>query len=117
MALQKITLYGSTKINSSLQVGDLIFYSEQSTAGGNILGQLLPVSGMPLVEITSGGALIVDVDSGTTIPPNAYILFAKPIQINESSVKGYYADLTLENNSKEKIELFAVSSETVLSSK
>ena len=45
------------------------------------------------------------------------ILFAKDIRANESSLKGYYADVTFTNRSTKRAELFAVSSEIVLSSK
>ena len=43
--------------------------------------------------------------------------FSKPIHINESGLKGYYADVTFRNPSKERAELFAISSEAVISSK
>ena len=46
-----------------------------------------------------------------------FLVFSKSIEVNESSVKGYYADVTLENHSREKAELFAISSEIVPSSK
>ena len=51
------------------------------------------------------------------INDNTYFLFSKPIKVNESSVKGYYADVTLQNHSKKRAELFALSSEIVPSSK
>ena len=38
-------------------------------------------------------------------------------ELNESSVKGYYADVTLENHSNKRAELFAISSDVVPSSK
>jgi len=44
-------------------------------------------------------------------------MFQKNNKANLTSLKGYYAEATLENNSKEKAELFAVSSEIVQSSK
>ena len=55
------------------------------------------------------------------VPPvitsGQYILFSKPIEVNESSLKGYYADVTLENSSSTRTELFTISSEVVPSSK
>ena len=57
----------------------------------------------------------------TTIDPflnaNAFIMFSKDNTINLGDVSGYYAEVKLENNSTEKIELFAVSSEISESSK
>jgi len=45
------------------------------------------------------------------------VLFAKHIETNESSLKGYYANITFENLSNKKCELFGFGSETDLSSK
>jgi hypothetical protein len=44
-------------------------------------------------------------------------MFKKNEIINMSGVKGYYAEVKFKNNSTEKTELFAVSSEIVQSSK
>ena len=46
-----------------------------------------------------------------------YVFFAKPKNINESSVKGYYADLTMQNSTDKKAELFSVASQVSPSSK
>ena len=69
----------------------------------------------------SGTGITVDKDiippSGDTNPENYFILFAKPIQIEESSLKGYYADVVFRNNSSLKTELFSIGAETSASSK
>ena len=44
-------------------------------------------------------------------------MFSKDNKANLTSLTGYYAKARFENNSKEKAELFAVSSEIVVSSK
>jgi len=44
-------------------------------------------------------------------------MFVKSNIVNTSSLRGYYADVKLENNSTDKIELFSVGSEITLSSK
>ena len=102
-----------TPINSSVQVGDLAHYAIDS--GSSVLSDTTQVG--VITEFTGGGYIKVSADDGITIPTNAFILFSKPIQINESSVKGYYADVTLENHSNKRAELFALSSEIVPSSK
>mgnify|MGYP003657082531 FL=1 len=61
--------------------------------------------------------IVVNVPAGITISPGLFILFSKPIQVEESGLKGYYANVTFENNSKTYAELFAVSSESAISSK
>ena len=52
-----------------------------------------------------------------TIDNTKFILFAKRIEANESSLKGYYADVTFQNYSNKYVELFAISSDIALSSK
>ena len=44
-------------------------------------------------------------------------MFSKNDVVNLGSVSGYFAEVQLRNNSTEKIELFALSSEVVQSSK
>ena len=102
-----------TPINSSVQVGDLAHYAIDN--GSGVLSNTTQVG--VITGFTQGGYINVSADDGITIPTNAFILFSKPIQINESSVKGYYADVTLENHSNKRAELFALSSEIVPSSK
>ena len=100
-------------INSSLQVEDMVYVS--STTNG-IIGT--PTITAKVVEISSHYILIdQDNTSGTVINNGDYILFAKNIHANESGLKGYYADVTFENSSNTKTELFAISSEVALSSK
>ena len=61
---------------------------------------------------------VLNIDSnGGNIDVDMFLLFSKPIQVNESGLKGYYADVTFTNTSKEYAELFAISSEVVVSSK
>ena len=101
-------------INPSLRVGDYAYVSNMLTGG--IISE--PVFAEKVLEI--GGGYII-IDKGNTIAPiitnNQYILFSKPIEVEESSLKGYYADVTFENSSNKKTELFAISSEVVPSSK
>ena len=107
----KITI--NNAINTSLQVGDMVYYARIENG---VLTEPFPRGGMRLKSINEDD-LVVEAASATTIPAGSFILFSKPIQVNESSVKGYYADVTLENHSTKRAELFAISSEIVPSSK
>mgnify|MGYP000097043941 CR=1 FL=1 len=100
-------------IDSHAQVGDLIHYAVDN--GNGVLSNTEQVG--EITGFTQSGYINVSADGGITIPTNAFILFSKPIKINESSVKGYYADVTLKNSSTKRAELFALSSETTPSSK
>ena len=60
---------------------------------------------------------VITTVGATFATDNNYYFFAKNHTINTSSLVGYYADVKFENNSTEKAELFAVSSEVTESSK
>jgi hypothetical protein len=104
-------------VNSSLQVGDAIY------CGAEIDGVLSSNNTEHVGNVLQVGVDYILVDKDPTVPPiitlglNDFIFFAKNININESSLKGYYADVTFENSSNTKTELFAISSEVVPSSK
>jgi hypothetical protein len=44
-------------------------------------------------------------------------MFVKNPEVNSTSLKGYYSEIKMQNNTMEKAELFAVSSEVAISSK
>ena len=100
-------------INSSLQIGDMIYVSD---AVDGITSE--PVLAAKVTDVGSH-YITINKDNATSpiISSGQYILFAKDIQVNESSLKGYYADVTFENSSNTKTELFAISSEVTSSSK
>ena len=104
----------SNIVNSSLQVGDTAYVS--SILPNNITTE--PISIGTIIEVQPC-YIIVDKDPGVypIITSGMFILFSKRIETNDSSLKGYYADITLENYSNEYAELFAVSSEIAISSK
>ena len=101
-------------INSSLQIGDMIYVSD---VVDGITSE--PVYVEKVIEIGSHYVVVNKdtVTSGPAISNDDFISFAKDIRVNESSLKGYYADVTFKNSSNTKTELFAISSEVVPSSK
>ena len=106
-------------INASLQINDTIYVANELT-GGTVSTPIH--TGAKVTEIGSHYIIInkdpLDFPEITITPPQYnFILFAKDIQVNESSLKGYYADVTFKNSSKTKSELFAIGSEVALSSK
>ena len=105
-----------SNINSSLQVGDIIHF-QQLTAFG-------PFDTIDSSGISKCGDVIaltkttVTVNlTGTAPVEGNYIMFAKNHAVNTSSLVGYYADVKLENNSHDKVELFSIGSEVTESSK
>ncbi len=119
-------------LNVSLQVGDAI-YAAPTTIKSNAVDQQTatnsePVTGAAhLVGIlrrisTSGNATILKVDDtpftslARVAGPGDFLMFSKYDQ-TDGDVNGYYAKANFMNDSREKAELFAVSSEIVINSK
>jgi len=131
-----VTIHFTVDINSSLQIGDMVFASPLqhlsfTAASGRVtLGQSGPGSSSSaslvvgkLMDIQPGYIRVDNSIDGDYLPANIssldgyFISFAKDIRVNESSLKGYYASVKLVNNSNEKTELFSISSDIVPSSK
>jgi hypothetical protein len=97
----------SIQLNTSLQVGDVIYYLDDS---GN------PIKYGTCTGITDF-AITVDVEDGVSNPDeNNYIFFGKDNEINLSGLTGYYAEVNMLNNSTGYAELFSVNSEIFISS-
>tara|TARA_R110002020_G_scaffold168749_1_gene357704 strand:- start:1769 stop:2155 length:387 start_codon:yes stop_codon:yes gene_type:complete len=120
-----------TDINISLQVGDLIYARDTQTQPGATNPQTGPtgstgtgsshlVGVLRRIEDLGGSfLLIVDqsmVDTPYSPSPSDFLMFSKYSQ-GDSGVFGYYAKAKLVNNSTEKAEIFAVSSEITINSK
>ena len=104
----------NNKINSSLQVGDNAYVS--SVLAGGVTTQ--PILAGEIIDI-SDSYIIIDKDPAThpVVSAGMFVLFSKRSEANESSLKGYYAEVRLVNYSTEKIELFSIGSEVSESSK
>ena len=101
-----------TQPNSSLQIGDKVYVSD--ILQGNILSDP-PIYAGVIIDIGNGYIKI----QGPTgvVSSNMFVSFSKDNTINESSLKGYYASATFENESNKYVELFSIGSEIVPSSK
>ena len=112
-------------LNSSLQVGDIIYYVPTPTNStpydvGNLsnvqeYGVLTAITEI-LIQGVAAFRLTIDSRLSTPITSN-YLMFAKDKKINTTSLAGYYADIKFVNNSIDKAELFSVGSEITESSK
>ena len=116
MAQTKINL--NNTINCSLQVGDYAYVSNV-LAGGitseqKYIGRILDVQASYIIINTDISAIMAEYPSGIS---GMFLMFEKRIEANDSSLKGYYANVTFENYSNQYTELFAVGSEIALSSK
>ena len=118
------TLTFSSPINSSAQVGDIVYYTNPTSATGSAILQAntsIVTKFGPITDIRPGSSPEIDVvyDLSLVSPPGvgAYIMFEKDKQVNSSSLIGYYAEVELMNNSDAKIELFSLGSEVSENSK
>ena len=131
----QITLNFNFPLNISLTPGDQVWYTDPIASGGystsaisltgspsmnnpQLLGVVVSVSGVNSNQISE----VVVTNSVLLTAPvlnanQTYFMFRKNRKVNLASLTGYYAEARLINNSKEKAELFAVSSEVVQSSK
>jgi len=117
-----ITIGFNQDINVSVQVGDLAWYVPTNIQGaqGNQY-ETNDVDNIVLLgKITNinGNILTIDKDSSITPPQTTdFIMFSKDNRVSMSGILGYFANVKLVNDSKDKIELFAVGSEVFESSK
>ena len=120
-----------TELNTSLQVGDLVYArntitqagafnpqtgldSSNGTGSNHLVGVLRRI-------IDQGSTFLLIVDNSmltTPYSPNQsdFLMFSKHCNA-DSGVIGYYAKAKLVNNSKQAAEIFAVSSEIIVNSK
>ena len=129
-----IVLDNIANLNDSLQVGDMIYATtpvdSENTDGdkGDLQTSQDPVGAAKIVGIlrqidesaASGNImLIVDETPFTSFyaPTSSdFIMFSKYSQA-DGEISGYYARAKFVNDSKQKAELFAVSSEIIINSK
>lgn len=118
-----LTFGPTTELNTSLQVGDTAWYVPTTSAGGYNVASNSSVQKLGRIEEISFQLLQpqIKVSNYSNVTPSVqnsdFIMFSKDNRANIGSLTGYYAEATLTNNSKEKIELFQVGSEIVASSK
>ena len=109
-----------TKINVSAQIGDVAYYSKLTASGGYSvsddifeIGDVVAINRATLpYSITCG-----NLTSNPAPSTSDFIMFAKNNTVNGSGIKGYFAKAKFTNDSEERAELFAVSSEINESSK
>tara|TARA_X000001382_G_scaffold120078_1_gene101366 strand:- start:665 stop:1033 length:369 start_codon:yes stop_codon:yes gene_type:complete len=121
----QIKLTFDQELNISLSIGDIVWYTPVTITGGHDVSDKSSIIKLGEVESVDRNNKIVLVKkphdplnyAGISLTQNDFVMFSKPNSFNTSSIKGYYAKVRLDNNSTEKIELFAVSSEISESSK
>lgn len=119
-SLQAKTSTVATNSSSHVDTGswDLVYFVNLD-ADGKQTGDIVKL-GECIAVVAGDTTYAVDVQTtGDELLPVSgdYIFFGKNTEIETSGISGYYAEVTMKNDSTEKAELFAVSSELTLSSK
>ena len=116
-------------LNVSIKVGDMVYATPTKTQAGaeDLQHTSGPTGSAKLVGVLrriaepSSGIFRLDVyETPFTLPyvpgDDDFIMFSKYSQ-TDGDINGYYAKANFVNDSREKAELFAVSSEIVINSK
>lgn len=103
--------------NTSMQIGDTLYYISTTTLGTSTVHGSDPIIIGVITAIDTTLGEITVANEQNTPSQGDFLMFQKDKNANNTSLVGYYADVQLKNSSLEKAELFAVSSEVAPSSK
>ena len=109
-------------LNASVRAGDLAYYIPTTTQGAFDMGNSdqAIVFGQVDSIINDENTVVIAWDNAGAIPfpaPTDYIMFSKSSNVNVASLIGYYAEVSLVNDSHEYVELYSVGSQVSENSK
>ena len=122
----------SNKVNKSLQVNDYVYAistGADAVSATDLVGRVSEVRNANFIADTNdfnGNAITTGVFDNQNPPQEIalkvplggdFIMFRKDNRVNNCSLKGYYAEVTLTNTDVNKKELFSLGSEITESSK
>ena len=108
------------ELNVSAQVGDIAYYVPTNTVGKFSVNSsdVIEIGPITYINISSKEFWCSSTLASSQYPSREdYIFIAKDNKANQSNVLGYYAQVDLFNNSKEKAEIFSVNADYFESSK
>ena len=116
----KLTINVESGLNASLQSGDMAYKVTQQTftsSNGISYSENSPVPLGEISKVENNHLYIKNMISIFAPVAGDLIMFAKNNVVNKSGIKGYFAQITLENNHQKEVELFSIASEISPSSK
>lgn len=113
--MDTITLTFNHPINVSVQIGDIVYFTNSPTANDDsdikLIGKILNID-------HSQNIIQAEISPNAERPvTTSFILFTKDNTMNIGSILGYYAKIQLRNGSTKDSEIFSVGSEIFESSK
>ena len=119
--MASINIAFANPINSSVQTGDMVMYSNPTTIGNFSTSATSDVIFLGACTSVDPNRLflVVDFNDATTVPPStsSFIMFSKDKIVNPSGVLGYFAEVCFRNNSTAESELFGINANIFESSK
>ena len=116
-------------LNSSVQIGDELYFSLKTTDSGYATSNNFIHTGTKtaLSSGSSESTLTVNFTNFSSVPGGAnyssvtiedyFLFFAKNTSVNLNRIKGYYANVLFRNDSNKRAELYTVGAEIQKSSK
>jgi len=105
-----ITINFANKIQNSVQTGDTAYYTN------DLNGESIVQIGV--ITTLTGTSITVEIPNEVVRPTNSsFILFSKTNAANTGSLKVYYIETKIDNDSTNTIELFSVGTDVFESSK
>jgi hypothetical protein len=117
MATVNITI--SSSLNTSLQIGDVVYYVSTTETSGFDVGSNMVEVGVVTAINQSSNIVTCDIVDGSPVPTttNTFYMFSKDNRANMASPLGYYAEAKFVSDSKTKSEIFATACDVTVSSK
>ena len=104
-------------IDSNAKEGDIVYYTGTAVVGGFSTSNSYTKLGA-IHSIINKRTIVVDITTNVTLPAtNDFIFFSKDNDFQSSGVKGYYSEVKMVNDSKDKAELFKIQLDASQSSK
>ena len=106
--------------NDSLQIGDIAYFVSVDPSNNGVISSQSDPEKIGKIDAISADLSKVTINNPVNVNPISqtdFLMFQKDTSVNNTSLLGYFAEVKLVNNSTEKAELFALSSEIGLSSK
>lgn len=116
-----IRLPFNSSINTSLQVGDIVYYCTPESSGKGTITKNEFSDIIKLGDCKSITSTYIEVENVPSaidpVPVGSFLLFSKNNKVNIGSLKGYYALVEFRNNSTQDAEMFSVGVDVNESSK